>query len=69
EVEIHDTTGAGDCFAAGFIAALLEGAALAEAGRFANAVAALSVRQLGAVSGVISYAETEAWMNTARLRE
>ena len=67
-VEVRDTTGAGDCFAAGFIAAMLKGASLDEAGRFANAVAAMSVQNMGAVSGVVSYADTEAWMKTARLR-
>ena len=44
EVEARDTTGAGDCFVAGFLAAMLRGANLPEAGHFANAVAALSIR-------------------------
>lgn len=69
DVEVKDTTGAGDCFAAGFIAALLDGAPLDEAGRFANAVAGLSVQRMGAVSGVVPFAETTEWMSTARLRE
>jgi sugar/nucleoside kinase (ribokinase family) len=65
DVEVKDTTGAGDCFAAGFICARLQGASLAEAGNFANAVAALSVQKLGAVAGVLSQTETEQWMKTA----
>jgi sugar/nucleoside kinase (ribokinase family) len=68
DVDVIDTTGAGDCFAAGFIAAMLGGANLEECGRFGNAVAALSVRQMGAASGVLSFAETEKWMNGARVR-
>jgi sugar/nucleoside kinase (ribokinase family) len=68
DVEVKDTTGAGDCFAAGFICARLEGASLADAGNFANAVAALSVQKLGAVAGVRSQSETEQWMKMARHR-
>ena len=68
DVSVKDTTGAGDCFAAGFLAATLDGANPAEAGRFANAVAALSVQKIGAVSGVVSKPETEAWMKKAATR-
>lgn len=64
-VPVKDTTGAGDCFVAGFLDARQRGASWAEAGEFANAVGALSVRKLGAVCGVVSRAETEAWMGTA----
>ena len=66
EVEVKDTTGAGDCFVAGFLAASLHGASLREAGEFANAVGALSVRKMGAVNGVLSQAETEAWLRVAK---
>ena len=68
EVEAVDTTGAGDCFVAGFLTALNRGAAYAEAARFANAVGALSVQKLGAINGVRTHAETEAWLRTARVR-
>ena len=61
-VEVKDTTGAGDCFVAGFLAARLRGADWFEAGRFANAVGALSVQQTGASTGVLSHPEIEAWM-------
>ncbi|MFA7196903.1 MAG: PfkB family carbohydrate kinase, partial [Anaerovoracaceae bacterium] len=54
-----DTTGAGDNFAAGFIAALMEGKAPEDCARFANAVAACSVRYVGA-SGLTGRAEVEA---------
>ncbi len=63
-VPVKDTTGAGDCFVAGFLDARQRGASWAEAGEFGNAVGALSVQKLGAVTGVISRAETEAWMST-----
>lgn len=45
--EIVDPLGAGDAFAAGFIAALLEGKPLKEACRFANLVAARSLERPG----------------------
>jgi sugar/nucleoside kinase (ribokinase family) len=64
EVEVKDTTGAGDCFVAGFLAAHQRGASLAEAGTFANAVGAFSVQSIGAATGVKSYEETENWMAT-----
>ena len=54
--KVIDTTGAGDCFAAGFLWALSEGWQLAECGRFACAVASLSVEQVGAVAGVTNSA-------------
>jgi len=63
-VPVKDTTGAGDSFVAGFLDARQRGASWAEAGEFANAVGALSVQKLGAVTGVRSRAETEAWMST-----
>ena len=51
-----------DCLEGGFLAALNRGAAYAEAARFANAVGALSVQKLGAINGIRSRAETEAWL-------
>lgn len=54
-VQETDPTGAGDCFAAGFAAATLNGLALAEAARFANAVGALSVTAFGPTSAGLSY--------------
>jgi sugar/nucleoside kinase (ribokinase family) len=68
DIEVVDTTGAGDCFVAGFLAAMTRGASLREAGEFGNAVGARSVKQVGAVSGVRTTAETEAWMRFARRR-
>ncbi len=61
-VDVVDTTGAGDCFAGAFLAALERSLRLAEAALFANAAAALSVQQLGATAGLRNWDETRAWM-------
>ncbi|WP_440059804.1 carbohydrate kinase family protein [Thermogladius sp. 4427co] len=45
--EVVDTTGAGDAFAAGFIAGILRGYSLRKALSYANAVAALKITRLG----------------------
>lgn len=54
-----DTTGAGDNFAAGFIAGLLEGKSPVDCAWFANAVAACSVQYIGA-AGLSGRSEVEA---------
>jgi sugar/nucleoside kinase (ribokinase family) len=64
QVPVKDTTGAGDCFVAGFLDARQRGASWAEAGEFGNAVGALSVQKLGAVTGVIPRAQIESWIST-----
>ena len=66
--EVVDTTGAGDCFVGGFLAALARGASCRQAARFACGVAALSVGRLGAVEGLLGYQETLAWMEAAASR-
>ena len=47
QVDVVDTTGAGDAFNAGLAVALAEGKSLADAARFANATAALCVTKPG----------------------
>ena len=64
KVPVVDTTGAGDCFAGAFLAALLRDRSFADAAKFANAVGALTIQQLGAVEGVRSFEETEQWMQS-----
>jgi sugar/nucleoside kinase (ribokinase family) len=54
EVEEVDPTGAGDCFAAGFTVARLEGQPLDACARFANLVGALSVTRRGPLEGAPS---------------
>lgn len=66
-VPVADTTGAGDTFAGGMLAALRQGLGLREAARFACAVAGLSVQQPGAVAGLRNYQDTLAWMERQRV--
>lgn len=58
-----DTTGAGDSFCSGFIAAFAMGKPLDECMEFANAVGAMSVMEKGATSGTKSYEETIEFIN------
>jgi len=60
-VEAVDTTAAGDTFNAAFAVALSENRLAAEALRFANAAAALSVTKPGAQTSAPSRAETDAY--------
>jgi ribokinase len=53
----RDTTGAGDAFAAGFIAARLRGLDWEAAARIGGAAAALTIRHLGARVGLPSWEE------------
>lgn len=62
QVEVLDTTGAGDCFAGAFLAMLHRGMNYGEAARTANATGAMVVEKLGAVTGVRGWAETKAWI-------
>lgn len=57
-----DPTGAGDCYCAGFLAALSQGMAVAEAGRFANAVGALAVTKKGPMEGAPSLREVREFL-------
>ena len=57
-VNAIDTTGAGDCFSGGFIAAVERGLSTEGAARFANAVGALAVGKLGATAGVLNWEST-----------
>jgi 2-dehydro-3-deoxygluconokinase len=58
-VEVIDTVGAGDAFAAGLIAARLRGLSLKNSGRLANAVAALSCQGRGPLHGQPTHQEVE----------
>jgi ribokinase len=63
EVEVVDTTGAGDSFNGALALSLSEGMSLEEACQFANAVGALSVTKLGAQGGMPTKAEVEEFLN------
>ena len=68
QVDVVDTTGAGDAFAAGFIAGVYQGWSLEKTARFANSVGALCVMGLGATGGVRSLDETLQFMDRIPLR-
>ena len=53
--KVIDTTGAGDCWDAGFIAGLIEGEDLVTSARLGNACAAFCIEAVGGAAGVPSY--------------
>ncbi|MEI7947262.1 MAG: ribokinase [bacterium] len=63
KVKAVDTTAAGDTFNGALAVALVEGQALTNAVRFANAAAALSVTRLGAQTSVPTRKEIEKMLN------
>jgi fructokinase len=68
DVATVDTTGAGDGFMAGLLVKMLEygdqfESHLAESGRFANAVGAITTTQRGAIPSLPSRAQVEAFLN------
>lgn len=63
KVEPVDTTGAGDCFNAGFITAWLEGKPLEACLKWGNVVGALSTMELGGTGRVITRDEVEKCLN------
>lgn len=62
-VEALDTTGAGDAFNGGLLAALSKGQTIWEAVRFANALAALSVQRLGTTPSMPWLKEIEEFLD------
>ncbi|MDC3423280.1 ribokinase [Aquibacillus sp. 3ASR75-11] len=62
QVEVKDTTGAGDTFNGAFATKLGIGASITEAVQFANAAAALSVTKVGAQSGMPKKQEVEQFL-------
>ena len=63
KVNAIDTTGAGDAFNGGLVAALSEGKDIWEAARFASALAALSVQRFGATTSMPTLEEIETFLN------
>ena len=57
-----DTTGAGDSFCSGFLAAYSKGYDIYECARFGNAVGACCVMKKGATSGTLTFEETLKFM-------
>ena len=62
KVDAVDTTGAGDAFNGGLLAALSKGKDIWEAVRFANGLAALSVQKLGTTPSMPKLEEIEAFL-------
>lgn len=54
-VNAVDSTGAGDSFVAGFLAAYSKGKSLRDCSLFANAAGAMCVREVGATAGIKSF--------------
>jgi sugar/nucleoside kinase (ribokinase family) len=68
DVATVDATGAGDAFAAGFLAGIVKGWSLEQTARFANAVGALCVLDIGTTAGIKDLEETLRFMASTRLR-
>ncbi|MBM4034434.1 MAG: sugar kinase [Planctomycetes bacterium] len=64
-VKCVDTSGAGDCWVAGFLCGRLRGWSLVESARFGNAVAAHCVQAFGCTAGVRGFDATRAFQQTA----
>lgn len=62
--KVIDATGAGDCWAAGFLAGLHQGRSFTESTRLGNAVAALSVQSPGATTGIQGMSEVTALLSS-----
>jgi ribokinase len=69
QVEVIDTTAAGDIFCGSLAVALVEGQSLAEATCFANAAAAISVTRLGVQPSAASRREIDALLEQHRTSE
>ena len=63
DVDVLDTTGAGDNFVAGFLTGILKGWSLKKCGMFANAVASISVQNVGATTAVESMEQVIDFLN------
>ncbi len=69
DLEVVDTTGAGDAFHGAFAWALAQGLPVPECARVAAAVSALKCRRLGARSGLPTREELESFLCEQQLRE
>ena len=62
QVDVKDTTGAGDCFNAVFIACLSKSWPIERAAKYASAAAAISIQSVGAREGLPACDEVEAFL-------
>jgi hypothetical protein len=68
DIQVVDTTGCGDAFDAGFIAALHHRMDTETALRFAQASAGLVATGLGSDAGIVSFDQTLETMNTWKVK-
>lgn len=61
---VVDTTGAGDCFASGFISGVLRGLSLRECAKFATACSFLTIQKVGATTAIENLEQVEAVLET-----
>ena len=66
EVQVVDTTGAGDSFVAGFLTGLLQKWNLEKCTQFASAVSAHCIQQLGATTGIPGFGEVVGFIENNR---
>ena len=66
-VEVKDTTGAGDCFAAAFVHGYIRNWSLSKNTIFANAVASLSTTTIGGSSFTMSETDVLSFINSHKL--
>jgi len=64
-VKVRDLVGAGDCFNAAFMVAMLQGLPLAESGKLANAAGAAKIQKLGTGRAMPTRIEIEAVLDSA----
>lgn len=65
---VVDTTGAGDCWCAGFIVGLHEGKSMPEAAALGNAVSAHCIQAPGAATGIVPLAQIKAFQKSTPTR-
>lgn len=66
-IKVVDSTGAGDAFSGGLLAALGEGKSLVEAVKFANVVSNLSVTKVGTSTSMPSRKEVDAFLASVNM--
>lgn len=62
-IQVLDTTGAGDCFASGFLKAWLDAKPIEECMQWGNICGGLSCTMLGGATSAPTLAELTAWLN------
>ena len=66
DVEVADTTGAGDCFCGAFLAGLIRGMDIEQTAGLATAAAAHCVQKVGGTAGARDFEATKRWMESRK---